>query len=168
MKRILSSCRRGVPAMAASWRPLAFALLAVAAAACGSGDSATGGGADAGADQPWLRIKPTWDSIYAGYFGPSGVASCANGSTCHTTADKSGVIASNFACVDKDACYASLNGSSHLIRAQDPMDPAATPLLAKLRQKGGMGRMPSSSTFVFQPEDVQVLETWIGNGAKND
>ena len=69
---------------------------------------------------------------------------------------------------DKDACYASLIGASHLIRPQDPMDPAATPLLAKLRQNGGMGRMPSNSTFLFHPEDVEVLKAWIGNGAKND
>ncbi len=148
-------------------RHIAFSLIALGASACSSGDSGTGGGGDAGA-QPWLTIKPTWDSIYAGYFGPSGVASCANGTTCHTTADKSGVIASNFACTDKDACYASLMGASHLIRAQDPMDPAATPLLAKLRQNTGTGKMPSNSTFLFQPEDIGVLEKWIGKGAKND
>lgn len=156
-------CRAASPL----WRAVIFGLFTVATAACGSGDSATGGGADAG-DQPWLRIKPTWDSIYAGYFGPSGVASCSNGSTCHTTADKSGVIASNFACIDKNGCYASLLGASHLIRSQDAMDPAATPFLSKLRQNTGMGRMPSNSTFLFQPEDVDVLKTWIGNGAKND
>jgi len=173
MKRTLSSSSRGAPALGrrtrtfASWRTVVCCFIAVAAAACSSGDSATGGGADAG-DQPWLRIKPTWDSIYAGYFGPAGVASCSNGSTCHTTADKSGVIASNFACVDKNACYASLLGASHLIRAQDPMDPAATPLLAKLRQNTGMGKMPSNSTFLFQTQDIDVLKTWIGNGAKND
>ena len=148
-------------------RRIAFSLIAVVATACSSGDSATGGGGDAGA-QPWLSIKPTWDSIYTGYFGPSGVASCASGATCHTTADKSGVIASNFTCTDKDACYASLVGSSHLIRSQDPMDPAATPLLAKLRQPTGMGKMPSNSTFVFHSGDVDVLEAWIAKGAKND
>ncbi len=155
MKRVFSS------------RVFVLGLIALAAAACSSGDSATGGGADAG-DQPWLRIKPTWASIYDGYFGPSGVASCSNGSTCHTTPDTSGVVASNFSCTDKDACYASLHGASHLIRSQDPMDPAATPLLAKLRQNTGMGRMPSNSMFLFQPQDVDVLKTWIGNGAKND
>ena len=148
-------------------RQIAAIFIAVVMTACSSGDSTGGGGGDAGA-QPWLTIKPTWDSIYAGYFGPSGVASCANGSTCHTTPDTSGVIASNFSCTDKDACYASLMGASHLIRAQDPMDPAATPFLSKLRQKTGMGRMPSNSTFLFQPEDVDVLKTWIGHGAKND
>jgi hypothetical protein len=173
MKRTLSSGRRSTPsvrpqsAVWASCRAVVFGLIAVAAAACSSGDSATGGGADAG-DQPWLRIKPTWDSIYTGYFGPSGVAGCANGSTCHTTADKSGVIASNFSCTDKAACYASLMGASHLIRSQDVMDPAATPLFSKLRQNTGMGTMPSDSTFVFQSQDIDVLKTWIGNGAKND
>jgi hypothetical protein len=156
MKRMLSASRSAV-----------FGLIAIATAACSSGDSATGGGADAG-DQPWLRIKPTWDSIYTGYFGPSGVGSCSNGTTCHTTADKSGVIASNFTCVDKDGCYASLTGASHLLRTQDAMNPAATPLFPKLRQVAGMGTMPSNSTFVFQAEDIKVLEAWIAKGAKND
>lgn len=141
-------------------------LFAVTATACSSGDSATGGGADAG-DQPWLRIKPTWESIYAGYFGPSGVASCV-GSTCHTSSEETGATASNFLCADKDGCYASLLGASHLIRAQDVMSPQATPLLAKLRQATGKGRMPSNSTFVFQPQDIDVLTSWIAKGAAND
>ena len=153
-------------ALRASRLAALFLLIAVAAAACSSGNSATGGGADA-EDQPWMRIKPTWDSIYTGYFGPSGVASCA-GSTCHTSSEESGATASNFICADKDKCYSSLLGTSHLIRAQDVMDPQATPLLAKLRQVTGKGRMPSNSTFVFQPQDIDVLEAWIAKGASND
>jgi hypothetical protein len=148
-------------------RRVAVGLVAVILTACSSGDSSTGGGADAGA-QPWLTIKPTWDSIYTGYFGPAGVASCSTGSTCHTSLDQSGGTASNFVCPDKDACYTSLLGASHLIRAQDVMDPAKTPFLSKLRQTTGAGRMPSNSMFVFQTGDVDVLEAWIGNGAKND
>ncbi|MEP7125250.1 MAG: hypothetical protein ABJE95_30245 [Byssovorax sp.] len=143
--------------------------MAIALVACGSGESTTGGagGADAGSE-PWLHITPTWASIYGGYFGPAGVAGCANGSTCHSTADQSGAVASNFICPDKDACYASLMGTSHLIRATDAMNPGATPFLAKLRQLTGMGRMPSNSTFVFQSEDIDVLKAWIAKGAKND
>jgi hypothetical protein len=154
MKSALLKCGRVV-----------LGLIAVTITACSSGDSATGGGAGA---EPWLTIKPTWDSIYTGYFGPSGVASCSTGSTCHTSLDQSGGTASNFVCPDKDACYASLMGNSHLIRAADVMDPAKTPFLAKLRQTTGSGRMPSSSKFVFQSGDIDVLEAWITKGAKND
>ncbi len=148
-------------------RRVAFALFVAAVTGCSSGDSATGGGGDAGA-QPWLNVEPTWSSIYAGYFGPAGVASCSSGSTCHTSLDQSGGTASNFICPDKDGCYTSLLGTSHLIRATDAMDPAKTPFLAKLRQTTGMGKMPSNSTFVFQSGDLDVLEAWIGKGANND
>lgn len=142
-------------------------FLALAASACSSGDSTTGGAADAG-DEPWLRIKPTWDSIYAGYFGPSGVASCTGGAACHSSSDQSGATASNFICPDKDSCFTSLTGISHLILAQDVLDPASTKLLGRLRQNSGTGKMPGDSTFVFQPQDIDVLEAWIAKGAKND
>jgi hypothetical protein len=150
-------------------RPARAAILAGIAAAiigCGSGSASSGGGGDAG--QPWLHLQPRWASLYDGYFGPSGVASCANGSTCHSTLAETGGTASNFICPDKDACFTSLTGASHLIRTQDVMDPASTPFLHKLRQAGGSGRMPSNSTFTFQPEDIDLLQQWIGEGAKND
>jgi len=31
-----------------------------------------------------------------------------------------------------------------------------------------MGRMPSGSTFVFQPQDIDVITAWIAKGASND
>lgn len=52
----------------------------------------------------------------------------------------------------------------HPSSAPDLLD---TPLLARLRKNTGTGKMPSNSTLRFQPHDVEVLETWIGNGAKN-
>ncbi len=173
MKRTLFTVRRATRSarpqslVLASCRAAVLGLLLLAPPACSSGDASTGGGADAG-DQPWLRIEPTWASIYAGYFGPSGVASCTGGATCHSSPDQSGATASNFICADRDGCYASLTGISHLILAQDVMDPAKTKLLGRLRQAGGMGKMPSDSTFVFQPQDIDVLEAWIAKGAKND
>jgi hypothetical protein len=119
-------------------------------------------------DQPWLRIDSTWTSIYDGYLGPSGVGSCSKGAACHVKPDDTGSVSSKFICADKDGCYVSLTGTSGLVRTQDIMNPAATPFLAKLRQEGGAGKMPSESTFVFQPEDIDVLSTWISKGAKND
>jgi hypothetical protein len=143
-------------------------LLLLLAAACGGGGAAVGTGGAGGADQPWLRATPTWSSIYTVYFGPAGVASCAGASGCHTTLDQAGGVASNFACPDQDGCYSSITGLSHLVRDKDLSAPASAPLLAKLRQSTGSGRMPSSSTFVFQPEDIDVLTQWIAAGAKND
>jgi hypothetical protein len=135
-----------------------------AVAACGPAESTSGGTTDG----TWTHVTPQWSSIYEGYFGPSGAASCTGGASCHSTLDTSGGVASNFTCASKDDCYASLTGLSHLVRSQDPSDPTSTPLLAKLRTTTGSGRMPSSSDFVFQPEDIDVLVAWISKGAKND
>jgi hypothetical protein len=147
------------------YRSAVLGAIAMAVAACGSGDASTGGGAG---DQPWLHVTPTWASLYDGYFGPSGAASCTGGSTCHSSAGQTGVTASNFICPDKDGCYASLMGASHLVRMQDAMDAGATPFLGKLRQVSGTGKMPSNSSFVFQPQDIDVIKAWITKGAKND
>lgn len=139
--------------------------------ACGNGDTGGTGGTGAGTgggDMPWLRASSSWASLYDVYFGPTGVASCSNGDTCHTSLMTSGGIASNFACTDKDACYASLTGLSNLVRMQDVGAPGSAPLLAKIRQKGNTGSMPSNSMFTFAPEDVAVIEAWIGKGAKDD
>ncbi|MEO7330694.1 MAG: hypothetical protein ABI193_19115 [Minicystis sp.] len=144
----------------------ALLFLFLGLSACSSTDPGTGdGGVE---DQPWLRIDPTWSSIYDGYFGPTGVGSCSSGKGCHTSADDAGTKASNFLCVDKDGCHASLTGTSNLVRPSDVKDPTRAPLLGKLRQAGGKGKMPSSSAFVFHPEDISVLEAWIAKGANND
>ncbi|MFO0757213.1 MAG: hypothetical protein U0359_12030 [Byssovorax sp.] len=151
-------------------RPLTLivcAALLLPLGACGSGGSSGAGGAG-GTDEPWTRAKPTWSSLYDVYFGPSGVAACTGGSTCHSDINQSGDIASNFVCPDKDACYTSLTGISHLVRPQDLSAPASAPLFAKLRQKTGAGKMPSDSSFVFAPEDIDVMTRWIEDGAKND
>jgi hypothetical protein len=140
------------------------ALVALALPACSGGDTS---GSDAG-DEPWLRASATWTSLYDVYFGPAGVGSCSTASGCHLSADQAGSISSNFTCADKDACYLSLTGSSHLVSSADASDPASAQLFLKLRQNTGTGRMPSMSTFVFQPQDIEVMKTWIGKGAKND
>ena len=149
-----------------------FALVAAAAlAACGGSDttgatSTSGGGA--GGSEPWQRATPAWSSIYEVYFGPSGVAACGGATACHGSAQQSGSIASNFVCADKDACYASLIGASHLVKLADVASPEKASLFLKLRQPNNTGRMPSSSKFVFEAGDVAVLEDWIAKGAKND
>jgi hypothetical protein len=140
--------------------------LAAAFCACGSSGEGAGGG-DAG-NEPWQHATPTWSSIYEIYFGPSGAAACSTGANCHAAADQSGVIASNFLCADKASCYQSLTGASNLVGTQDISNPSAARLLRDLRQSGGPGTMPLQSTFVFAPQDIDVIKTWIGQGAKND
>lgn len=142
-----------------------LAAIALASSACSSRDST--GGADAG-DEPWLRAQATWTSLFDVYFGPSGVAACSGGSTCHNSMDQTGAVASNFICPDKESCFQSLTGTSSLVRSQDGANPSATPLLHKLRTPGGSGSMPSNSTFTFQPQDFDVIESWIAKGAPDD
>jgi len=145
-----------------SLRPLLLGLLLLTASACG--DTTEG----AAVDQPWTRIDPLWTSIYDGYLGPEGVASCSRGTTCHAKPEETGSVASKFVCGDQAGCYASLTGSSNLIRPQDIANPSGAPFLAKLRTPGGAGKMPSDSSFVFQVGDIGVLESWISKGANND
>jgi hypothetical protein len=156
------------------------AALAIGLAACGNGDTGGGGsggagtgtgtgdaGMDAG-DQPWLRATASWASLYDVYFGPTGVASCSNGDTCHTSLMTPGGISSNFVCADKDGCYMSLTGQSNLVKSTDMASPEGATLFKKLRQAGTAGTMPSNSMFTFQSGDVSVIEAWIKNGAMDD
>ena len=108
----------------------------------------------------------TWTALWADYFGPEGVASCAS---CHETPDRPGVIVSNFLCVAKDDCYASLTGDSHLVKATDAANPDGSKLIRELRQAcTGKGRMPQDSKFFFQPADIARIDAWIEAGAPND
>ena len=96
--------------------------------------------------------------------GPSGCAAI----DCHGSMANAAFVVSNFACVSKDDCYASVTGASHLVRPGDDANPAAAQLLHSIRQASNKGRMPPGNSFTFQSEDVARIEAWIAAGAKSD
>ena len=110
---------------------------------------------------------PTWTSIYNGAFAAKGPSGCA-AIDCHGSASNAAYVVSNFACPNRDDCYASVTGASHLVRPEDAANPAGAQLLHSIRQAGNKGRMPLGNTFTFQPDDITRIEAWIAAGAKND
>ena len=147
-----------VGVLRAARAPASVFAASLALLGCGSGSVPSEG----------IPGPTTWTAIYTDYFASGAAASCS-GSDCHGAAGQSGVTVSKFVCAEKDACYASITGDSHLVmESQDKADPAKARLLTTLRQESNKGKMPSSSTFVFYPTDVTRLEAWISDGAKND
>lgn len=129
------------------------------------GSSSSSGGTGGSAPLP----PATWASLYTDYFGPTGKASCSGGSDCHLTATATGAVVSNLVCADKDGCFATFTGASHLVRpATDVSNPSGASIFKELRQAGKTGRMPLKSTFTFSPSDIDQISGWISRGAKND
>jgi hypothetical protein len=115
-----------------------------------------------------------WQDLYACYFGPSGVASCAGTvGNCHGEPDGLGATITGFNCApgDSTACLTSMEGYGLFAAGQDPQ---MTTLFSVLRQSPGefcsagscMPLMPAD--VVFGPDDMARIGSWIDSGVPNN
>jgi hypothetical protein len=154
------------------WLALFVPAVAVLTFACGSaspGDTTSSPESDAASQAADAGTCDTWTCLYADYFGPSGVASCAGDGTCHGSTSQPGYTASMFLCPpgDQSGCYASITSlAAGLLTPGDPFD--ATRLYVNLRKSAGGGTMPKSPAYTFTTEDIQRLSSWVAAGAQDD
>lgn len=178
-------------------RRLALACLAPTALALASGctdatGSVQGGQAltiTSGDSAP--PCGTTWTALYGGYFGPTGVATCAPGnqSSCHGDATQSGAQTSGFVCgTSKDTCYQGVTqgippdegGFFPAIFPPDAGDPTQTQLytsIHKTTSATGLNNMPcgdpptchaGNASYTFTASDLACITAWAQHGAKND
>src|SRR5580700_7404147 len=127
------------------WMPIvAVASLVLSSGCSGAGASEPSSEGDAshaapppapegGAGPEAGTAAVTWTSLYAEYFGPAGVASCAGSGTCHGSAEEAGYMASMYLCPpgDKDGCYMGITSSAAGLITPGAFD--GTKLYANLR-----------------------------------
>jgi hypothetical protein len=115
-----------------------------------------------------------WQDLYACYFGPSGVASCAGtAGNCHGEATGVGAEISGFNCPvgDSTGCLMGMEGYGLFAAGQDPQ---TTTLFSVLRQNSsdtcpGNTCMPlEPMDLVFGPDDMARIGSWIGSGVLNN
>lgn len=158
---------------------LAAALLAVGVTACATATGDVAGGETRFDAAPAQFVTEgggtatTWSALYKELFGPGARASCSSAVTCHGTSNSPGALNSGgFVCAAKDACLASLKSTeTGLLKDEDKSAPDKSGLYGILRrQEGGrtVGLMPKSPAYVFTPDELTRLKTWIANGAPND
>jgi hypothetical protein len=121
--------------------------------------------ADAGASN--------WASLYADYFGPSGVASCAGTvGQCHGESSGLGAQASEYVCAGGvSGCYSGItNVMAGLVTVGDTKDdPTTSTLYLTLRKTCGGGSMPKEpASFDFSANDMKRIADWIGAGAPDN
>jgi hypothetical protein len=175
-----------------------FVVIAGAAACTSASGDVKGGeprpGYDAAAPAPlevpitedaYADAAPTtWKGIYRDFFGRRAKSSCAGNGTCHDAADRPGAKISNFICADLEGCYQSLRTakdpdprvSTHaLVEETDIAAPQGAYLFKVIRyrtadgqiaENRGMPQVPRD--FAFMPTEIDRMQTWIRNGAKND
>jgi hypothetical protein len=115
-----------------------------------------------------------WQDLYACYFGPSGVASCAGSvGNCHGETMGAGAVISGFTCPPADAtgCLMGMESINLFAAGQAP---TMTTFFSVLRQD------PSNScpneacmplepqTVVFGPDDMARIGAWISSGIPNN
>jgi hypothetical protein len=173
-----------VPVIAASG-------VAVSAVACGDApqtvecgaplfDAVVSVNADGGTCVPSSATNATWTSLYADFFGPTGIAQCgdtqragnAGTSSCHHDGTGSGAIASGFICGDtQESCWQGITSPNAVFvstRVVVPCSPGESYVMQVLRQDGG-GIMPFyPESVVFSDDDMNRIRTWIAAGAQND
>jgi hypothetical protein len=114
-----------------------------------------------------------WSSLYADYFGPTGVASCAGSAgQCHGDANGLGAQASSYVCAGGvSGCYQGITSTAaDLVTVGDTKgDPTATALYLTLRKTCGGGVMPlEPASFHFSATDMKRIADWIRAGAPDD
>jgi hypothetical protein len=150
----------------------------------GSSTGSTGSSGSSGAVDPPM---PTWTYLYAAYFGPpqaptnpdagpvGGLASCGGIATvCHQTSNDSGfkmAPGSGFACGTTPAeCYQGMvMATPPLIGAMYKADPTKSPLMQALYRGGNpfptANNMPQTLGYTFSATDLNLIQTWVANGA---
>ncbi len=131
-------------------------------------DSSSGeGGGDTAPAAP-----STWTELYASYFGPSGVASCAGSGVCHGDMSQLGYMSSAFLCPPNDSsgCYMGVtSAASGLLEPAGPF--SGTYFYTVLRKQVGTNitlSMPKTPLYTFTPSDVAKISSWVADGAKNN
>ena len=122
----------------------------------------------------------TWTSLYADFFGPTGIGQCGDmtrmdgteQTSCHHDATGNGAMASGFICGDtQQSCWAGITSPSASFIGQRVVvagDPCASYVTQVLRHDGG-GLMPYYPTsVVFSDQDMARVATWIAQGAQNN
>lgn len=151
---------------------LVVGVVALATAACfrigqddiGGGESIYQGQEPQVADD----CKPTFESLYTGYFSAQGSAGCG-AATCHAGPGTPGTAGSGgFDCSSKATCYDTMKATSLL---GTPANPTSATLYSIVRHdKNGkvVGSMPKGSAYTFSPKAMGCIEQWLGAGAKNE
>jgi hypothetical protein len=121
---------------------------------CG-GDDASGGTA--------------FSDLYRDFFGTTGAASCAGTpGGCHGDANSAG--AGTWVCGSSvSSCYTGMT-SAGLVSPSTKGDPTSTLLYSALRKQcgGGLNAMPQQPLFVFTPDDMDRITSWIAAGTPNN
>jgi hypothetical protein len=163
-------------------KPIAFTM-SMALLGCGDAPSSVQGGdplfdaapapvADSGAGVPsacqtgGANGGSTWADLYTCFFGPSGLANCSQGTTCHSAGGQG--IGFWVCGATSSECW---QGIQKVVGSTDPM---ATQLYSGLRKTIaplGLNNMPLSGIggrgpYVFTNDDLQRIRTWIQGGAK--
>ena len=176
---------------------VALALVSAVACTSASGEVHGGGarpGYDAAAPDPLVvpiseptfadAGPTTWRGIYRDFFGRRAPASCAGNGTCHDAEGRAGSKLSSFVCGDIDGCWQSLRTSKavdprvstrSLVEESDIANPQGAYLFMVIRYRTADGRvlenrgMPQlPRDYAFMPDQIDRMQTWIRNGAKND
>ncbi len=176
---------------------LALALVSVASCTSASGDIQGGGprpGYDASSPaqlvvpvtEPTFSDAPrnSWRGIYRDFFGRRATSSCAGRTSCHADDSGLGAKGSHFICADKDTCWDTMRhaidadpkvSTVPLIADADIATPANAYLFRVVRLQTPDGvvhpnlNMPQVPTdFVFKPDEIARMQTWISSGAEND
>lgn len=131
---------------------------------------------DAGADVPVYTLDAgvTWHSLYADYFGPSGVASCSRGTICHGSTSEDGYKGSHHFLCPGDAsaeCYERITstgdgGVNVITPGASFSEDDLSEVLCQMH--GTIGSMPLGCVYDFTPTDVERISAWIAGGAKNN
>jgi hypothetical protein len=152
-----------------------------------------GGEALEGSTAPTSLCDPTWTSLYASYFGPVGLASCAPSgqSSCHGAVDQAGASFSGFVCGStSDECWQGMTQgiSSDAgvepgpILPPDGGDPTKSQLWVSIHQAtasgAGLNNMPCGNpatgcpatvaSYTFTTADLACISTWAQAGAPNN
>jgi hypothetical protein len=176
---------------------LVLASVSASACTSASGEVRGGGprpGYDAAAPEPLVvpvtedRFEgagmTTWRGLYRDFFGRHSPASCAANGQCHELG-REGTNNSGFACGDVDQCWDSLRHTVNpdptkkdepaLVADADVASPEGARLFEVIRFIGkdgtlhdnkGMPRVPRE--YTFSPNEIDRMQVWIRNGAKND
>ena len=132
---------------------------------------------------------PTWTSLYANFFGPTGQASCgpSSQSSCHGAPTETGATFSGFVCGStQDECWqgmtvgAAADAGIPPILMPDGGDPTMSQLWFSLHKTTGsavLANMPcgdppacltAQATYSFTDSDLSCISTWAQQGAPNN
>jgi hypothetical protein len=159
-------------------RALCTALALAALFACSDTTPTGGEVSDAAVEQPPARpLLPdapapgtgtTWSDLYRDIFSRGDAGSCTFKSFCHGNVDGTGYKA-GLKCTSKDECRGSLFSLNLVNTAEPEKSFLLTGLLRAVRSGEVTGIMPKEpANYVFHPDTLKRIETWIREGAQNN